>query len=252
MNTQGNNVQIDVLEGFKDFKPTEVENKNYVSGFFKNIFSSSGDPSQIDYTRVFIFIIILAFLGLNIFSYLGDIIAWFKKVFGPLFKDIFGSLGYAVTESSKQTLNVAAEGTKAGVDIAAGTLKSTINVLEGQLDHDQLQKNQNSENEISKKKLQNMLNSTNTKSVNQKQDEVGKLREKKSTSSDLATATYSMPEMDDSLSKMQTKGSGKSGYCYIGEDRGFRSCIKVGPEDACMSGDIFPSRDICINPNLRE
>ena len=43
----------------------------------------------------------------------------------------------------------------------------------------------------------------------------------------------------------------KSGYCYIGEDRGYRSCIELSPGDKCMSGDIFPSMDICINPNLR-
>jgi hypothetical protein len=25
----------------------------------------------------------------------------------------------------------------------------------------------------------------------------------------------------------------------------------VGPNDTCMSGDIFPSQDICVNPSLR-
>ena len=42
-----------------------------------------------------------------------------------------------------------------------------------------------------------------------------------------------------------------SGYCYIGEDRGFRSCIKVGESTKCMSGEIFPSREVCVNPRLR-
>lgn len=41
------------------------------------------------------------------------------------------------------------------------------------------------------------------------------------------------------------------GYCYIGTDRGVRSCIDVTPGDKCMSGKIFPRRDICVNPNLR-
>ena len=40
-------------------------------------------------------------------------------------------------------------------------------------------------------------------------------------------------------------------FCYIGEDRGYRSCIELSTGDKCMSGDIFPSMDICINPNLR-
>jgi len=43
----------------------------------------------------------------------------------------------------------------------------------------------------------------------------------------------------------------KSGYCYVGEDRGFRSCIEVGESTKCMSGEIFPTREVCVNPKLR-
>jgi hypothetical protein len=59
-------------------------------------------------------------------------------------------------------------------------------------------------------------------------------------------------EPDDSYSAIQaSKTANKSGWCYIGEDRGFRGCIKVGENDKCMSGDIFPTQEICVNPNLR-
>lgn len=54
-------------------------------------------------------------------------------------------------------------------------------------------------------------------------------------------------DQNDSSIQMPKKG----GYCYIGEDRGQRSCMAVGKRDVCMSGDIFPSMEICINPNLR-
>ena len=43
----------------------------------------------------------------------------------------------------------------------------------------------------------------------------------------------------------------KEGWCFIGKDRDFNSCIKVGRNDYCMSGDIYPTKDICINPSLR-
>ena len=59
-----------------------------------------------------------------------------------------------------------------------------------------------------------------------------------------------LPVADDSTSLTQTSKS-KAGFCYIGEDRGFRSCIEVGEGEVCMSGDIFPTQDVCINPNLR-
>ena len=57
---------------------------------------------------------------------------------------------------------------------------------------------------------------------------------------------------DDATSSTQRTSSGKAGYCYIGEDRGFRSCVSVNERDTCMSGDIFPSNEICVNPSLRE
>jgi hypothetical protein len=43
----------------------------------------------------------------------------------------------------------------------------------------------------------------------------------------------------------------KSGWCYIGSEQGYRSCSQVGETDTCMSGNIFPTQDICVNPNLR-
>lgn len=59
-----------------------------------------------------------------------------------------------------------------------------------------------------------------------------------------------IPAADDATSNTQIPRS-KSGYCYIGEDRGFRSCIKVTEDMKCMSGDIFPTMDVCVNPRLR-
>lgn len=55
---------------------------------------------------------------------------------------------------------------------------------------------------------------------------------------------------DDATSIMQIPRT-NSEYCYIGEDRGFRSCIEVTRDMKCMSGDIFPTRDVCVNPRLR-
>jgi hypothetical protein len=45
--------------------------------------------------------------------------------------------------------------------------------------------------------------------------------------------------------------SGKSGWCLIGEDQGIRTCSEIGANDVCMSGDIFPTHSVCVNPKLR-
>lgn len=60
------------------------------------------------------------------------------------------------------------------------------------------------------------------------------------------------PRADDSTSVTQKHQAGKAGYCYIGEDRGFRSCAKVEAGDKCMSGQVFSRQDICVDPTLRE
>jgi hypothetical protein len=57
------------------------------------------------------------------------------------------------------------------------------------------------------------------------------------------------PEPDSSKSTIQT--TGKSGWCFIGEDQGIRTCAEIGVNDGCMSGDVFPNQAICMNPNLR-
>lgn len=56
---------------------------------------------------------------------------------------------------------------------------------------------------------------------------------------------------EDLSSESSIQNPKKPGYCYIGTDRTFRSCVKMDEGDVCLSGKIFPTRDICINPNLR-
>jgi Tfp pilus tip-associated adhesin PilY1 len=67
---------------------------------------------------------------------------------------------------------------------------------------------------------------------------------------DTKLQTNTSPIADETTSNIQ-QPINKTGWCFIGEDRGFRSCIEVGDNDICMSGNIFPSQDICINPSLR-
>jgi hypothetical protein len=193
-------------------------------------FSTNGNTS---YTRIGLIVVILLFLGVNIFSYLGDFLQIIKDAFAPLLKSILESFGYVVTETTKDITQVTAAGAKLGIDVAAGTVESGINVIQGQLDLDQgtgQGLNPYQKNNLSKQ---------------------GSVPA--SLSSALADAEYNAePLPDDATISTQRNGSGKSGYCYIGEDRGFRSCIAIKEGDVCMSGEIFPTNAICVNPSLRE
>jgi len=43
----------------------------------------------------------------------------------------------------------------------------------------------------------------------------------------------------------------KNGFCYIGYEKGHRVCTYVYQGDVCMSGEIFPTMDVCLVPSLR-
>lgn len=189
-----------------------------------SFFSFNG---KTNYTKLGLVVIILLFLGINIFSYLGDFLQKIKETSAPFLKNTLESLGYVVTETTKDVTSLTAEGAKLGVDVAAGTIESGIDVIQGQLDLEQ-----------------------SSKPVTPKQQQASISASLTSALADAEENTDPLP--DDATSSTQRNGSNKSGYCYIGEDRGFRSCIYVKENDTCMSGDIFPSQDLCVNPSLRE
>lgn len=205
-----------------------------------NGLDAPGFFSSITWQTWLIIILILALLGINIFVYLakgtGAVAIFIDKYFGPLLK----LFGITVLETTKQTINVSATGTKAGVDIAAGTTTGAINVVEKGINT-----NTNTGQQASSTQKNSMP-------VQQQIQEGGSLNEFSQGTLDSVLNDASRggePEPDNAVSTVQS--TGKAGWCYIGDDRGTRACSQVGVNDMCMSGDIFPSQDICMNPNLR-
>lgn len=163
---------------------------------------------------------ILALLGFNLFTYLGKITDTATEIIKPLTEFIGATSGNIV----KQAALVSGEGTKGIVDVASGTIVSGVDVLQ-----------QNVNNNPANTGL--VRNNIDNKMEN---DEIY-----------YKNTNNFIPIPDDAGSSTQMSQN-KAGHCYIGEDRGFRSCIEVSENDTCMSGQIFPTRAICINPSLRK
>ena len=50
----------------------------------------------------------------------------------------------------------------------------------------------------------------------------------------------------------ETNGEkGHPGYCFIGDTDGTRHCVELETDDKCVSGQIYSSKEICVNPELR-
>jgi len=65
-------------------------------------------------------------------------------------------------------------------------------------------------------------------------------------------AVNELTEKVDSISNYKQEQKVKeNSFCYIGYESGQRECTNVFEGDICMSGEIFPKMEICMNPHLR-
>lgn len=162
--------------------------------------SNGGASSPI---LVGILVLLLAFIGFNIFEYFAKGLDAVSGILKPIFA-FFISL-------FAQIFNVSAEGVE---QTAAAAQKASTSIAKGA--------------ERSKQANNDLTSTLNSSTRRQEETNV---------------------QADDALSSIQ--GGGKAGWCYIGMEKGYRSCATVEASDQCMSGEIFPTQDVCVNPSLR-
>ena len=217
----------------------------------------------------------LAFLGLNVFTYLSEGTATIETAFHPIVAGFIRLFGGSALETTKQTVNTSATGTKGATDITANAITSSIDYVENQSNDAGSQQPQqqpqtggqnpkqqnvkqygqfnqmqgiNSGKRVGQhvSSLQQNDNGDGNGNGNMENDSLDKALQNAAQNAN-ANAPY---QADDAYSSVQSSGS-KAGWCLVGQDKGVRSCVEVGENDSCMSGNIFPSHDICVNPNLR-
>ena len=232
---------------------SNISNISNTDSPITNGFTSTSQPGEgvsflnMSLTTWIIIILVLAILGINIFAYLAKGTQTFASFFSPIFQSVGRFFGNSLANITKQVTDTSATGTKAGVDVAAGTIDSAVDVVSNTVTGATASSSiVGSQKTSTNNTIPPSQNDSLTQTLNQA---------KKETQPTQATGSGSNSSFsaDEATSTIQSsKTSSKSGWCYIGEDRGFRSCIQVGENDTCVSGDIFPSQDICINPTLRQ
>lgn len=222
MDNTNNNFSDSLLQSSESIIPSSsYSTSGSDTGFFDSL-------KNINMTTWILIILILAFLGFNIFTYLAKGTQDIASVFAPLTKMIFG----ATAQITGQAVNISAEGAKAVVGGTAGAVTTGLNAVQDITPN-------------------GAPSSVKGQPVTQQQvDTLQQLTLNKA----LNTAQTQQPQQQDyeaNEASSSVHSAGKAGWCYVGMDRGFRSCAQVGVNDTCMSGDIFPSQEICMNPNLR-
>lgn len=191
--------------------------------------------SNISITTWIIIILIFAVLGFNIFIYFAkgtqDIASFIRKLLGA-----FGIVTGQVVDVSAEGAKGVVTATQGAVDVTAGAIKTGLTDVQKLTPEGNRAQSSVSGQQLSEQKNQMLpsqeaaLNNTLSPMKHENDDH-----------------DY---QADESSSSIQGNMP-KSGWCYIGSDRNFRSCAYVGIDDKCMSGEIFPSQELCINPSLR-
>ena len=119
-------------------------------------------------------------------------------------------------------------------------------------------KNVNEENPTKTDVTHEKVESTHSKveSTSAKIDDldkkVDKLIDSKTCSNNSPSTINTLNDKINNVSPYKEANVTADGFCYIGYDNGQRECVDVYAGDVCMSGEIFPSLDICINPKMRK
>jgi len=223
----------------------------------------------IKYGKMLGIILLIAFLGFNLYSYLKfgtNAISYFLRThISPILSPI-GKLTRPITRGFKKT-----------ADLTQSSSRSIAAQGEGEIDMEKEQdSDSDSEEEESNKdplelpkpepikeepednkedkdaaEMQNNMNlETEATAAAEAQEKATISKGVQTWKREKAAKKKEEPEPDSALLSEVQKGR-KKGWCYIGTDRGYRTCMRVQQSDLCMSGKIFDSEDICKNPNLR-
>jgi hypothetical protein len=196
--------------------------------------SDSSSEGMFSSWWVWIFVILLlAYLGFNIFNYLAKGAQTTNDVLSPGWTYIMSFFNYGPTTiTSAQPDSDEVDGDDKEVEDQQGGSKQPISAENAKPNPASVSKlspdsahNQNAPDNAQNTALNRALNISKQQELS-KQDYVA----------------------NDSYDSTQ---QGKAGWCYIGSEQGYRSCSQVGEADTCMSGNIFPTQDVCVNPSLR-
>lgn len=177
--------------------------------------SSVGDWSKNTIIIVLVSILILSLLGVNILNLFGNMVESVTEIFRPVVSKALANLGYASGTLLDRSSDIVADASKTGIDILHGTVDSVGDLL--------IKASGQGAGQV----LDIKINQPPTIASNQ-------------------------PEPNSTTNPIQNNSSAKSQWCLVGEYNGTRGCISVGDQDKCLSGQVFPSQQQCLNPTLSQ
>ena len=173
-------------------------------------------------------IFILAYFNINLFTIIGNIIQRISNIITPIFLNILHYFGVATGTTIATTTSVVSS----GISDVTTSIDTTNKAVSGTIISG-IQGNGVNESAYPTKTIQN----TNEQSFNivNTAPQIAAQQQKDDDKQYVNSVQYNTPV----------------GYCFIGQQRDTRYCSDISEAHQCASGDVFPTMDMCINPNLR-
>ena len=165
-----------------------------------------------------------------------ELLSGVSSVTGAI-KTFFDNLMNSSQVGGKGVVEVSGETVKSAASIPDEIVKGSQDKKSSDTTKDAEEVDSDSEDESSKEKAQNNLEKKIDRSA------VTSTSQQEQRPRDI---DYSGPEPNETQSK--STGGSSIGFCYIGEYNGNRSCASVKESSNCMSGDIFDTKEQCVNP----
>jgi uncharacterized membrane protein len=164
--------------------------------------------------------LLLSILGINLFSFAGILFQSVGDFFKPVVIYILTALGYTSGTLINDSADIAADVAKGGIDIADGVAHSIGNLLKNATPPSQ-----------DNSKAPNVVNAVNQGLPKYAQD----------AAPDNAASSIQNPIV-----------AAKQNWCLIGEMGGQRGCVSVEDAGKCMSGQVYPTQKLCLNPTFTQ
>jgi hypothetical protein len=169
---------------------------------------------------ILVFLLVLSFLGINLLTIVGNFLQTLSNIFAPFFLNILSFLGYSTGTILNKTTDVLSNTAITGIQITDSAIKNVGNLLK--------ESSQGNIDTTSKNALDNAINSQTP-----------------------PVSPPRPPEPTPSENPIQKPiTSNKTSWCLVGEYKEKRGCIEIGESDKCLSGQIYPNQQMCLNPTL--
>lgn len=212
-------------------KPTIMEKPTFTE-------SSSSEPSSTSTITIggidgktmiivlLIFFLLITVLGINVLTILGNVLQNLANFFGPVLSRFLNALGYSAGTALDKVSDVTAEVAKGGIDLADGALNDIGGLLKGTGPDPSL---------------------TPPPPANTPTQPPANIPTQPPANT--PTQPPAEPSPDSSENNIQKPiTSDKWSWCLVGEYQNKRGCIEITDTDKCMSGQVFPSQKMCLNP----